>query len=78
MLDASLWTTGLTSMSVGMGIVFSFLVILIFAIMIMTKCIAYINKICPVVVPEVKTAKKVSATDDSEVALAIAIAMAQA
>ena len=49
----------------------------IFAIMIMTKCVAFINKLCPVVVPEVKSAKKVSATDDSEVAIALAVAMAQ-
>ena len=72
MLDASLWTTGLTTMVVGMGIVFSFLVILVFAINIMVQCVKVVNKLCPIQVPEVKTAKKTS-SDDSEIALAIAI-----
>ena len=74
MLESSLWATGLTTMVVGMGIVFSFLVLLIFAMLIMTKCVAFVNKICPVAVAESKKTAKVSASDDSEVAAAIAIA----
>ena len=77
MLDASIWTTGLTTMVVGMGIVFSFLVILIFAINIMVKCVEVVNKLCPLPVEEPKTNKKAAKTDDSEVAVAIAVAMAQ-
>ena len=77
MLDASLWATGLTTMVVGMGIVFSFLVILVFAINIMVKCVEVVNKLCPLPVEAEKTTKKSAKTDDSEVAIAIAVAMAQ-
>lgn len=78
MLDAQLWTTGSTTMLVGMGIVFMFLVILIFAIMIAAKCISAIDKLFPPVVEEVKTTKKAKTSDDSEIAIAIAAALARA
>ena len=77
MLDASLWATGLTTMVVGMGIVFSFLVIMVFAINIMVKCVEVVNKLCPLPVEVEKTTKKSAKSDDSEVAIAIAVAMAQ-
>ena len=77
MLEASLWATGLTTMVVGMGIVFSFLVILVFAINIMVKCVEVINKLCPLPVEETKTNKKTVKSDDTEIAIAIAVAMAQ-
>ena len=77
MLEASVWATGLTTMVVGMGIVFSFLVILVFAINIMVKCVEVVNKLCPLPIEEPKTAKKVAKSDDSEVAIAIAVAMSQ-
>ena len=48
MLNPQIWIEGGTTMAVGMGIVFSFLVILIFAILIMTKVVGFLNKICPV------------------------------
>ena len=73
MLDANLWAQGGVTMLVGMGIVFSFLVILVFAMLIMTKCVLFINKICPEAVVEPK-AKKVTTSDDSELAAAIAVA----
>lgn len=73
MLNAELWIQGGTTMLVGMGIVFSFLVILVFAMFIMTKCVMFINKICPEAVSEVKT-KKTAVSDESEIAAAIAIA----
>ena len=76
MLEASTWSTGLTTMVVGMGIVFSFLVILVFAINIMVKCVEVVNKLCPLPIEEPKTNKKTK-TDDSEIAIAIAVAMAQ-
>ncbi len=70
-------TEGGVVMLVGMGIVFSFLTILVFAIMIMAKAVAYIDKIWPAPVEEVKTSKKKpTATDDTEVAIAIAVASA--
>ena len=76
MLNPELWITGGTTMAVGMGIVFSFLVILVFAMLIMSNVVAWLNKVCPLPVAEVKQTKKV-ATDDSEIAVAIAVAMAQ-
>ena len=74
MLDANLWAQGGITMVVGMGIVFSFLVILVFAMIIMTKCVLFINKICPEAIVETKTTKKVTSSDDSELAAAIAVA----
>ncbi len=74
MLNPELWAEGAIAMVIGMGIVFSFLVLLVFAMLIMTKCVAFVNKICPVPVAESKKTAKVSASDDSEVATAIAIA----
>ena len=75
MLNPELWVTGGTTMAVGMGIVFSFLVVMIFAMMILARVVAWLNKICPVVVAEVKQAKKVATNDDSTIALVIAAAM---
>ena len=76
MLNPEVWITGGTTMAVGMGIVFSFLVILVFAMLIMSNVVAWLNKVCPLPVAEVKQVKK-AATDDSEIAIAIAVAMAQ-
>ena len=76
MLNPEVWITGGTTMAVGMGIVFSFLVILVFAMLIMSNVVAWLNKVCPLPVAEVKQVKKAT-TDDSEVAIAIAVAMAQ-
>ena len=69
-------STGLTIMLVGMGVVFAFLVIMIFVMQISTKVISVLNKLFPEVVPEVKTnKKKQKQNDDSEIALAIACAI---
>ncbi len=75
MLNPEVWITGGTTMAVGMGIVFSFLVILVFAMLIMSNVVAWLNKVCPVVIAEVKQAKKVATNDDSTIALVIAAAM---
>ena len=76
MLNPEVWVTGGTTMAVGMGIVFSFLVILVFAMLIMSNVVAWLNKVCPLPVAEVKQVKKAT-TNDSEIAVAIAVAMAQ-
>ena len=76
MFNPEVWITGGTTMAVGMGIVFSFLVILVFAMLIMSNVVAWLNKVCPLPVAEVKQAKKAT-TDDSEIAVAIAVAMSQ-
>ncbi len=77
MLNAELWAQGLTTMVVGMGIVFSFLVIMVFAIHIMVKAVNVINKLCPVQEAPVAGGKKTAKSDDAEVALAIAVARAK-
>ncbi len=76
MLNAELWAQGGTIMVVAMGIVFGFLVLLVISMNIMTKCIMFINKIWPEKLDEPKQ-KSVSG-DESEIALAIAIARTQA
>ncbi|MBQ8635276.1 OadG family protein [bacterium] len=75
MLNPELWVQGGTTMAVGMGIVFSFLVVMVFAMFIMSNAVAWLNKVCPVVVAEVKQAKKSATNDDSTIALVIAAAM---
>ena len=77
MLDPQIWIEGGTTMAVGMGIVFSFLVVLIFAILIMTKVVGFLNKICPVATAGTATTVKKATKDDTDVAIAIAVAMAQ-
>ena len=67
-------TTGGTAMVVGMGIVFSFLVALVFAMLIMSSVVGWLNKVCPVAAPEVKQVKKATSGDDAEIAIAIALA----
>ncbi len=64
---------GLTTMATGMGTVFSFLVILWFAVSVMGCIVRKLNEIFPEPVAAVKTAvKKVS--DDVEIAIAVAMA----
>ena len=75
MLNPEVWVTGGTTMAVGMGIVFSFLVVMVFAMLIMANVVAWLNKVCPLPVAEVKTAKKAVTNDDSAIAVAIAAAM---
>ncbi len=64
---------GLTTMATGMTTVFSFLVILWFAVSMMGKVVGYLNKIFPEKAETVKTAVKQAAAD-VEVAIAIAAA----
>lgn len=60
----------------GMGVVFLFLIILVFAMMLMAVVMKYLNAKFPEAVPETATTKRQSvANDDSAVALAIAAVM---
>ncbi len=70
-------TEGGIVMVVGMGIVFLFLTILVFAIMIMARIVAFINKICPPPVEEKQVKKVTKKADDTEIAIAVAIAASQ-
>lgn len=64
---------GLALMATGMGTVFSFLIILWFAVSLMGKIVGYLNKIFPEKIESVKnTVKQIS--NDVEVAIAIAAA----
>ena len=69
---------GLALLLIGMGTVLAFLSLLIFAMMIMSKVVGWLNKIFPEAVEEVKTAaKKVASNVDEAIAVAIAAIMAK-
>ena len=77
MSDGTL-SDGLTLLGMGMGFVLSFLIILIFAMLVMSKIVGFLNKVFPEAVEEVKTvAKKAAAGIDEAIALAIAAAIAK-
>ena len=60
----------------GMGFVFMFLTIMVFAMHGMKVVVDYINKVCPEVVADEKyTKKNTKNSNDEEVALAIALAV---
>ena len=64
---------GLGVMLTGMGTVFSFLVILWFAVSVMGNVVRKLNEIFPEPVAAVKTVVK-KAADDAEIAIAVAMA----
>jgi sodium pump decarboxylase gamma subunit len=69
---------GLILLGMGMGFVLCFLVILIFAMGIMSSIVKYLNKLFPEAVEEVKSvAKKTAANVDEAIAVAIAAIMAK-
>ncbi len=69
---------GLALLLIGMGTVLAFLSLLIFAMMIMSKVVGWLNKIFPEAVEEVKSAaKKVASNVDEAIAVAIAAIMAK-
>lgn len=65
---------GLTVMSIGFSSVFVFLIILIVAMNIQTVVINYLNKIFPVAPQGGAAPKAIKASDDAEIAIAIACA----
>lgn len=71
-------SNGLTLLGMGMGFVLCFLTILIFAMFILKHVVAYLNKLFPEAVEEVKNvAKKTAAGVDEAIAVALAIAAAK-
>lgn len=66
---------GLVVMVMGMGVVFCFLLILVFAMQIMSKVVGKLNEIFPEKLPEQKVSGGTKAPKDDE-AIAVAIAMA--
>ena len=75
-MNTALWTDGLSVMAIGMGVVFSFLIITIFSMTIMSKVVRYLNTIFPEAVVQTAGVKK-NLSDDAEIAVAIAVAMAR-
>lgn len=69
---------GLVLLGIGMGVVFSFLCILVFAMHGMSAIVQWLNKLFPeaVEVVEKKGAKK-NVSEDEAIAVAIAVARAQ-
>lgn len=72
-----IFNEGFAVMCVGMGTVFTFLCIMIFAMNCMSKVVAKLNTIWPEPVPQVAggAKKKAAKCDDSEIAAAIVAAM---
>lgn len=77
-MDMTLLKEGAFIMAIGMGTVFFFLVIMIFAMNINKKVLNFIGKYFPEEVPEVKTTKKKTDSKGDEIALAIACAIRKA
>ena len=77
-MDIALLKQGLIIMIIGMGTVFIFLTIMIFAMNINEVVLKFVGKFFPEEVPEVKTVKKKTESSDDEVALAIACAVQKA
>lgn len=65
---------GLTVMCIGFSTVFVFLIILIIAMNIQAVVVAYLNKVFPVAAPQTAAPKAIKASDDAEIAIAIACA----
>ena len=68
---------GIIIMFIGMGVVFAFLTIMVFVMGWMSKLVIKLNEIFPEEVVEEKYTKKQVKNDDNDIALAIAVALAQ-
>lgn len=75
-MDLTLFKEGFFVMVIGMGTVFIFLTIMIFAMNINSYVLKFVNKYFPEEIPADKTPnKKKSSSNDDEIALAIACAV---
>ena len=68
---------GLVLLVAGMGIVFAFLAVLVCVMSLSSKVIPRFNHILPDHEPRKKPVKKAAVSDDTEIAIAIAAAVAQ-
>ena len=69
---------GFTLMGIGMGFVFSFLVVLVFTMGGMSKAVQFLNKLFPEEVKVIeKPGKRANVSEDEAIAVAIAVAKAQ-
>ena len=70
-----LLTQGLGLMGIGMGFVFSFLIIMIFSMNGMSRAVTLLNKLFPEEVKVVeKPGKRANVSEDEAIAIAIAVA----
>ena len=75
---AALFPDALVVMLVGMGVVFSFLIIMVLVMMIMRPIMAFLNKVFPEeVLQSIDKPSKGSSNADDEIAAAIAIAISR-
>ena len=65
---------GISVMLTGMGTVFSFLAVLWFSVSLMGKIVGKLNEIFPEPVPAAVKSSAAKASDDTEIAIAIAAA----
>ena len=82
-MNLELLNQGLTAMGIGMGVVLSFLIILIASMAVMSNVVGYLNKIFPeaVVAPAKSKSKTKAASnvkEDEQIAVAIAAVLARA
>lgn len=75
-MDLELLKEGSLIMVIGMGTVFFFLVVMIFAMETSAKVLKFVNKFMPEEVEEIKTSAKKNATTDNDADIALAIACA--
>ncbi len=76
-MDLTLLKEGVIAMVIGMGTVFVFLTIMIYAMDINSKVLKFIGKFFPEETPVEKKPVKKATVGDEEIAVAIACAMAK-
>ena len=69
---------GLIAMCIGMGVVFTFLTVLIIAMHIMSKVVIRLNSIFPEKIEAPAKSKKSAGNEEEQIAVAIAAVMAKA
>ncbi len=74
-MNSELWIQGLVAMCIGMGTVLSFLCLMIIVMHIMSAIVKKLNLIFPEVIAQPAGVKKVSSSNDEEIAVAILSAM---
>ena len=77
-MDTTLLQEGLIIMSIGMGTVFFFLTIMIYAMRLNEIVLKFVNKYFPEEIIEIKSPKKKVESSDDEIALAIVCAVQRA
>ncbi len=70
-MNSELWIQGLVAMGIGMGTVLSFLCLMIVSMHVMSAIVRKLNQRFPEAIPQPAGAKKVSTSNDEEIAVAI-------